>query len=385
MSSRRRDRGFTLIELLVVIAIIAVLIALLLPAVQAAREAARRAQCVNNLKQIGLGMHNYHSANNSFPLGCTATFNSTNPGCISWTGWSPQALMLGYLEQQPLYNAANFMFDARFATGYCWPINSTVDDAKINSFLCPSDGNAGMGNAGNYTGCINSYYGSRGTTITAEAGVQGGNPPSCGGGQVTTGIFAYGTSYGLNAITDGSSNTVAFSESIAGDMGSRPKKYSSGVLNQSLSGLTGDPTTLSQLQDPYNSLAIGTPPPGAFVLNILQSCQSTFLTATPNNTLSTNKGQEWSTGREAFSLFSTIVPPNSNQYTFGSCRFGCGGCPAAAADGSHVTNASSNHSGGANALFCDGSVKFIKSSISMNIWWGLGTRASGEVISSDSY
>ena len=91
--SRRRRVGFTLIELLVVIAIIAVLIALLLPAVQAAREAARRAQCVNNLKQIGLGMHNYHSAIGSFPMGSSRTNGA------SWNNWSAQGLMLPYMEQ----------------------------------------------------------------------------------------------------------------------------------------------------------------------------------------------------------------------------------------------------------------------------------------------
>src|ERR1700730_7509081 len=110
-------RGFTLIELLVVIAIIAVLIALLLPAVQAAREAARRAQCVNNLKQIGLGLHNYHSVGNSFPPGAAMAYGKA-PGQTdalnSWNNWSGSAMLLPYLEQGNLYNAINFSIAALY-------------------------------------------------------------------------------------------------------------------------------------------------------------------------------------------------------------------------------------------------------------------------------
>ncbi len=111
----RIERGFTLIELLVVIAIIAVLIALLLPAVQAAREAARRAQCVNNLKQIGLAMHNYHSTNDSFPQGHSqaAHLGGYSGGYAGWTEWSAQAELLGFMEQGPIYNTINFNFCAR--------------------------------------------------------------------------------------------------------------------------------------------------------------------------------------------------------------------------------------------------------------------------------
>src|ERR1700719_571702 len=116
-------RGFTLIELLVVIAIIAVLIALLLPAVQSAREAARRIQCTNNIKQLGLALHNYHTANNSFPQGVAASF--TPYGCVAWSGWSAQSLLLPYVEQSTIYNAANFNLDP-FSLPYSAAIQGTA-------------------------------------------------------------------------------------------------------------------------------------------------------------------------------------------------------------------------------------------------------------------
>ena len=130
-------RGFTLIELLVVIAIIAVLISLLLPAVQSAREAARRAQCINNLKQIGIGMHNYHTAMGTFPLGGTTNWSGYGYNA-NWGTWNAQALLLGYMEGQPLYNSANFNWVCCWTQG--WNINSTVTTAIVNTFICPSDG-----------------------------------------------------------------------------------------------------------------------------------------------------------------------------------------------------------------------------------------------------
>ena len=147
-ASPRRNlghRGFTLIELLVVIAIIAVLIALLLPAVQSAREAARRIQCVNNLKQIGLAMHNYHSANGCFPLGVAQYSIPGHPAtAYNWDAWSGHAMMLADIEQTAMYNACNFMLGNNAPNSYGYYANSTVTSMRVSVFLCPSDPNAGV-------------------------------------------------------------------------------------------------------------------------------------------------------------------------------------------------------------------------------------------------
>jgi prepilin-type N-terminal cleavage/methylation domain-containing protein/prepilin-type processing-associated H-X9-DG protein len=366
----RKHRGFTLIELLVVIAIIAVLIALLLPAVQAAREAARRAQCVNNLKQLGLAMHNYHSGVGSFPPGCVSTTGypgTAFPGNLSsWTSWSAQAMLLPYMEQTPLYNAANFNWAC------CWDglydaINSTVYSTKINSFLCPSDGLAGIGTVVSYTANINSYAGSIGTTTIQY--------PSDGN---TSGIFKLynpstnaGASVSLAEVTDGTSNTIAFGEGLVGD---------NGKITYRGNGMAGAPDNaiVEQLVD-----AKANP---AAVMQALQGCNTFFTSGTLTSDATGLKqytGQVWAQGERGWTLFNTVVPPNSKNYPWHSCRLGS--CPGCAPEGSSFINASSNHPGGANFAFGDGSVKFIKDSINMVVYESLGTRNGGEVISSDAY
>jgi len=349
VSSRR---GFTLIELLVVIAIIAVLIALLLPAVQAAREAARRSQCINNMKQIGLALHNYHQSTDVFPLAGTVAAWAPDGSTDNWSNWSAQALFLPYMEQTAIYNSINFNITAVRGDNNLQLMNTTALRSRIASFLCPSDGNAGQT-------WINSYLNSKGTTTQGL--------PS-----ISTGVFSYSRSYGLRDIGDGSSNTIAFGESLVGDSIDSPKKRANSTVNASdvsPSSSVVDPATLANAQ--------------ATIVAGLQSCTSKFFSNTVNGAdMKNNKGQYWGWGTDSMTGFNTIVPPNSQTYPWGSCRYGCGGCGP---DASNFVNAQSNHSGGCNFLFADGSVKFLKDSINMPTYWALGTRANGEVVSADAY
>jgi prepilin-type processing-associated H-X9-DG protein len=320
---------------------IGVLIALLLPAVQAAREAARRSQCTNNLKQIGVALHNYHSATDTFPMG-----GSRNPydppatydGNPTWSSWSAHALLLPYLEQQPLYNAANFSFCP--ARGYGQTANATVYNTKIGAFLCPSDGNAGISN-------LNSYNSSIGTTTNNIS-------------TTTTGVFAYEMSNSIANVPDGTSSTIAFAEGLVGDQVNTPSKRgnATGNVGSSMAGSKVDITGL--LTEVKADVA---------------ACTTKFNSPASGN----GRGVRWGCGAMGYSMFNTVVPPNGASWS--ACRMDC----CVQAQHAHYVNAGSNHSGGANVLMGDGSVRFIKSSIQWATWWALGTRAGGEVISSDSY
>ncbi|MHC5537642.1 DUF1559 family PulG-like putative transporter, partial [Singulisphaera rosea] len=217
---RRRREGFTLIELLVVIAIIAVLIGLLLPAVQSAREAARRIQCVNNLKQLGLALHNYNSAYGSFPI--AQSWAKTTPGAnYGGNPWSAHAQVLGYLEQQTVYNAINFNFAPAQALNLAYWTNSTILYTRLTSFICPSDGLSPTTLTNIRMDFDCNYVGSTGTTVEAVGAVN--QTVSI---RQSTGLFHFDDpiqhgSRATNAasVTDGTSNTIAYSEHLIGAVG----------------------------------------------------------------------------------------------------------------------------------------------------------------------
>jgi len=358
LRTRSIRSGFTLIELLVVIAIIAVLIALLLPAVQAAREAARRSQCVNNLKQMGLAANTYQSANQSYPLrNATNTLGSASglqPS--SWGNFSAQAMMLPYLEQTAVFNACNFSLNpyVGFIGG---PVNSTAVGTRISAFLCPSDGQLVATDA---TTRLNNYHGSMGTTT---------DPWLAAG---ATGIFAHSMSYDVSAVTDGTSNTIMWSEALAGNNNPRvTRRTTVGGLNNT-AGRALNPIVASGTTLVLNSS----------LQSVIQSCNDKWLSAATSAAgTGGNRGQYWALGSPGFTFYNTIITPNSNQSPWSACRTdGNSG-----ADYADVINANSNHSGGVNVGFADGSVKFIKDSISPQTYWALGTKAGGEVVSSDSY
>jgi prepilin-type N-terminal cleavage/methylation domain-containing protein/prepilin-type processing-associated H-X9-DG protein len=372
---RSSRAGFTLIELLVVIAIIAVLIALLLPAVQAAREAARRMQCTNNLKQIGLALHNYHTAADNFPPGSALNGVAAIPGL--YASWEPnmsaQAMLLPYIEQAPVYYALNFNFGAEYDLG----MNSTGVLTIIAAYLCPSDPNATKRIN------INSYYACMGTTTDYmfTPGVPGGANWMGMTPNVTftgsTGLFAQAVSCGINQCIDGTSNTIAFSESLVGDSMATsvwgpaitpPSKYRGNMV------FGADPN--DDLNRPHD--AFSNP---ALVLTILQNCNTMFQTTSTN--IGDDHGYRWAMGTTGYTLFNTIQTPNDAMFPFSACRLDGGATDYP--DSGFAYGSSSAHPGGVNVGFADGSVKFIKNGINRTIWWSLGTKANGESIGADSY
>jgi len=314
----RVRRGFTLIELLVVIAIIAVLIALLLPAVQAAREAARRAQCTNNLKQIGLALHNYFDTNQVFPPGYSSLWKKDGGDEGSSEddighGWGWASMILPQMEQRSLYNAINFGLTMTDSP------NSTAQVLRVNAYLCPSDGPKLLipvrnqeNTATVYTVGSANYVGCYGVGEIGEA-------PGAG-----SGLFFRNSRIGFRDITDGSSQTFAIGE-----------------RSHDLSYVT------------WTGRAIGG-----------------WLFTTPS----------FEGGRNKFNpdpeeSFTMVLGPIGISDGIRTPNY-----PAA-----HVEDYRSRHPGGVNFLFGDGSVRFIKDTISEPIYQALATRAGGEIVSGDLY
>ncbi len=372
-----RRRGFTLIELLVVIAIIAVLIALLLPAVQSAREAARRSQCVNNLKQLGLAMHNYVSSNETIP---PSFIDSPQAGGanipVENQNFSAVTRLLPYMEQQPAYNSINWNFGSRWsgnAGGAGLSDNGSIDGAaggpdsmvqftvltmQINSFLCPSDSNPGSSGTFSYNG------------FTKRVGACN-YPQNLGlnrrnNNWITNGPAYIGSTWdqdpsqpvNIATFTDGTSNTVIFSEWVKGSATS-PGKNGLGEIYYANGLNTGSFVSLGQ---------------GAGDFAASQQCN----TAQP---ITSNQAQHWKGEWWAYSasqVYSHTQMPNRTACAYTDQN------PDGRATVS-MTNASSNHPGGVNQLFMDGSVKFIKSSVNYIAYYAISTTSSGEVISADSY
>jgi prepilin-type N-terminal cleavage/methylation domain-containing protein/prepilin-type processing-associated H-X9-DG protein len=358
--------GFTLIELLVVIAIIAVLIALLLPAVQAAREAARRSQCINNLKQIGLALHNYHSVNDTFPPGALLHRN----GAATPTNWdfSAHARLLSNLEQAALYNAANFSVGC-FNDTYGTPVNATVTSSRLNVFLCPSSPLPGWKMVGtaplpNFNAPGNNYFASVGSSLEFNGQMTGG-PPS--------GVFEYvgttGKAFGIRDIIDGTSNTIGFGEWKTGSgnnnivtipsdvifIGSFP----TGVTRNTATMVMANPVLVQGLQ-PWLAL-----------------CSKSVLTNRSGKT--PGLGENWTVGLMSYTLGNVLVAPNPKSP---NCITNA---PGTGIDSPGVIGLSSFHPGGANVVMCDGSVRFLKDTTNPQTLWSLGSRAQGEIISADAY
>jgi len=381
-----RHQGFTLIELLVVIAIIAVLIALLLPAVQAAREAARRAQCTNNLKQLGLATHNYHSQNNVLPaenmfLGPTMD--------IGW-GWNASwmTVMLPNLEQTPLYNAYNFQVNGDntnlggSAAGFA---NTTVTYNLLNVLLCPSDPQKIRPNSpwaptnyrANHGGpaTIRMWSGTIVEFLTVGPPGSKANPPGTQwwGGDSNLGFF------GFESVTDGTSNTGLFSEKLIGVPAGSPLPYPGTDAAKRGYWLTNMNVQYGGLPaGAYSGVASGQ----AGALSAIQTCQSIPATTQASYTGSWLSGFSWAIGYEWYTEVNSYHHYNTpNKLSCGNGADVGGPWGGTAA----MVTATSNHPGGVNVCFTDGSVRFIKDSVSPQSWWAIGSRNGGEVLSSDSY